>query len=304
MKKIIKLTESDLTNIVKRVIKESNTKNYSKSILGVLEGFENDYVCGFDVDYQEDTEIYLIKTIIGNRDLDKDILTNVGQRNYLNRLKKDITEYLISYLPIKFLVDFKRTANCSDYKKYKQIAESDETNIIKKVTKENAAKDPVIDMLKNDGLRSTTELVGSFKNIKKIIGDKLSKSETLDLIKTIGAELTISILGGEDNFRKSLGVNTPEEFLSLFNDLKPELYKSNPNYYFLVDNNGLRVVAIRIYESGFTRVSVVGKIFWYGLGYGFNIRENEIMKLLEKWLRYNYGIDANEVVTTGGLNAN
>ena len=119
MKKIIRLTESDLTNIVKRVIKESNTKNYSKSILGVLEGFENDHVCGFDVDYQEDTGIYLIKIIIGNRDLDKDILTNVGQRNYLNRLKKDITEYLISYLPIKFLVDFKRTPKCSDYKKYK-----------------------------------------------------------------------------------------------------------------------------------------------------------------------------------------
>jgi hypothetical protein len=189
-------------------------------------------------------------------------------------------------------------------KKVIKLTESDLTNIVKRVIKENAAKDSVIDMLKNDGLRSTTELVGNFENLKKLIGNRLSKSETLDLIKTIGTELTISILGGEDNFRKSLGVNTPEEFLSLFNDLKTELYKSNPNYYFLVDDNGLRIVGIRIYESGFTRVSVVGKIFWYGLGYGFNIRENEIMKLLEKWLRYNYGIDANEVVTTGGLNAN
>jgi hypothetical protein len=28
------------------------------------------------------------------------------------------------------------------------------------------------------------------------------------------------------------------------------------------------------------------------------------MELLEKWLRDNYGIDVNEVVTAGGLNAN
>ena len=60
---------------------------------------------------------------------------------YLNKLKKDVTEYLISYLPIKFLVDFKRTANCSDYKKYKQMTESDETNIVKRVIKENEDND-------------------------------------------------------------------------------------------------------------------------------------------------------------------
>jgi hypothetical protein len=141
MKKVIQLTESDLTNIVKRVIKESNTKNYSKSILGVLEGFEDDYVCGFDVDYQENYDTYLIKIIVGNRDLDNDFKVSVSQRHYLNKLKKDVTEYLISYLPIKFLVDFKRTANCSDYKKYKQMTESDETNIVKRVIKENEDND-------------------------------------------------------------------------------------------------------------------------------------------------------------------
>lgn len=189
-------------------------------------------------------------------------------------------------------------------KKIIKLTESDLTNIVKRIIKENAAKDSLIDMLKNDGLRYTTELVGDFENLKKIIGNKLSKSETLDLIKTVGTPITISILGGEDNFRKSLGVNTPEEFLSLFNDLKTELYKSNPNHYFLVDNNGLRIVGIRIYESGFKRASVVGKILFYGLGYGFNLRDKQIMKLLEKWLEDSYGIDVNEVVTTGGLNAN
>jgi len=124
MKKIVRLTESDLTIIVKRVIKETNVKNHSKAILALLEGFENEYVCGFNVDYQENYDTYLIKIIVGNRDLDKDLKASISQRHYLNKLKKDVTEYIIGYLPLRFLIDFQRTPNCTDYKKYTQIAES------------------------------------------------------------------------------------------------------------------------------------------------------------------------------------
>jgi hypothetical protein len=120
MGKIVRLTESDLTNIVKRVIKENEVKNYSKSILRLLDGFENEYVCGFNVDYQENYDTYLIKIIVGNRDLDKDFKVSVSQRHYLNKLKKDVTEYIIGYLPLRFLIDFQRTPNCTDYKKYSQ----------------------------------------------------------------------------------------------------------------------------------------------------------------------------------------
>ena len=108
MKKVIQLTETDLTNIVKRVIKESEVKNHTKSILRLLDGFENEHVCGFKVDYQEDYETYLIKIIVGNRDLDKDFKVSVSQRYYLNKVKRDVTEYIIGYLPIRFLVDFQR----------------------------------------------------------------------------------------------------------------------------------------------------------------------------------------------------
>ena len=68
-------------------------------------------------------------------------------------------------------------------KKIVKLTESDLTNIVKRIIKENAAKDSVIDMLKNDGLRYTTELVGSFKNIKKIKLDSLSNINLVQLIK-------------------------------------------------------------------------------------------------------------------------
>lgn len=192
--KVIKLTESDLTNIVKRVIKESNSKDYSRTILAVLEGFENDYVCGFDVDYQEDTEIYLIKTIIGNMDLDKDILTNAGQRNYLNSLKKDITEYLIGYLPIRFLVDFKRTPKCSDYKKYKQMTESDLTQIVKQVIIENNSKNSLINLVREDGWQTASKYVGGIENLKRL-----------------------------------LRIETPMDFLNIFTDLDVVQSEEEPN---------------------------------------------------------------------------
>ena len=219
---------------------------------GCMEGFENDYVCGFDVDYQEDTEIYLIKTIIGNMDLDKDILTNVGQRNYLNRLKKDITEYLISYLPIKFLVDFRRTANCSDYKKYKQMVESDETNIVKRIIKENSVKDDLIDMIKYDGWESAAELVGGIENLKKLTG-----------------------------------LESPMEFLNLFNDLdvvqseeKPDwtLFRYKPKHNIMIFDRKNRIVHTDYHN------------IWSVLEDGFDLNKTEIYELTKEWLSKVYDL--------------
>jgi uncharacterized protein YkuJ len=118
MSKVVKLTESDLTRIVNRVIKETNTRNYSKAILDVLEGFENEHICGFKVDYREDTETYLVKIIVGNKDLDVfDEINHVSQRQYLNRVVRQVNNHIFSYLPIRFLVDFQRTPDCAYYKK-------------------------------------------------------------------------------------------------------------------------------------------------------------------------------------------
>jgi hypothetical protein len=250
--KVIKLTESDLTNIVKRVIKESNTKNYSKSILGVLEGFEDDYVCGFDVDYQENYDTYLIKIIVGNRDLDNDFKVSVSQRHYLNKLKKDVTEYLFSYLPIKFLVDFKRTANCSDYKKYKQMTESDETNIVKRVIKESAAKDSLIDMIKYDGWGSAAELVGGIENLKRL-----------------------------------MGIESPMDYLNLFNDMDAVQSEEKPNWTLYRYEKGNNMM-IHIRESGVVFMNYTN--IWSFLKEGFDLNSYEIKLPTEEWLSEVYNL--------------
>ena len=114
MKKIIKLTESDLNRIVKRVIVENESKRYSNAILLLLETFNEDCVCGFEVDYNDKTDIYIIKMIVGNGDLDDKFMTNVQIRNYLNKLKKMVNDHVYDYLPIRFLVDIRDTPRCKN----------------------------------------------------------------------------------------------------------------------------------------------------------------------------------------------
>jgi hypothetical protein len=114
MKRIIKLTESDLTRIVKRVIVENESKRYSNAILLLLETFNEDCVCGFEVDYNDKTDIYLIKMIVGNRDLDNKFKTNIQIRNYLNKLKNMVNDHVYNYLPIHFFVDIRDTPRCKN----------------------------------------------------------------------------------------------------------------------------------------------------------------------------------------------
>jgi hypothetical protein len=79
-----------------------------------LETFNEDCVCGFEVDYNDKTDIYLIKMIVGNRDLDNKFKTNIQIRNYLNKLKNMVNDHVYNYLPIHFFVDIRDTPRCKN----------------------------------------------------------------------------------------------------------------------------------------------------------------------------------------------
>ena len=55
-------------------------------------------------------------------------------------------------------------------KKIVKLTESDLTNIVKRIIRENTAKDSLIDMIKNDGWGYAADLVGGDKNLKKLSG--------------------------------------------------------------------------------------------------------------------------------------
>jgi len=133
-----------------------------------------------------------------------------------------------------------------------RLTESDLTNIVKKVIKENDAKDSLIDMIKEDGWEETSELVGGSENLKKLVG-----------------------------------IKTPMDFLHLFDNLNvvqseetPDwtLFKSEKRTKLMVYNRLRNIVYINYYK------------FWRVLEYGFYLNDSEINELIQEWLNEVYDL--------------
>ena len=133
-----------------------------------------------------------------------------------------------------------------------RLTEFDLTNIVKTVIKENAAKDSLIDMIKEDGWEETTELVGGSENLKKLVG-----------------------------------IKTPMDFLHLFDDLNvvqseetPDwtLFKYEKSTKLMVYNRLRNIVHINYYK------------FWRVLEYDFYLNDSEINELILEWLNEVYDL--------------
>ena len=149
-----------------------------------------------------------------------------------------------------------------------RLTESDLTNIVKKVIKENEAKDSLIDMIKEDGWEETSELVGGFENLKKLVG-----------------------------------IKTPMDFLHLFDDLNvvqseetPDwtLFKYEKRIKLMVYNRLRNIVYINYYK------------FWRVLEYDFYLNDSEINELIQEWLGEVYNLRdvtiKDDMIITGNPN--
>jgi len=93
-------------------------------------------------------------------------------------------------------------------KKIVKLTESDLTNIVKRIIRENTAKDSLIDMIKNDGWGYAADLVGGDKNLKKLSG-----------------------------------IVEPIDYLNFFNNLNVDMNDDNTRG-ILTNNEGDRVISI------------------------------------------------------------
>ncbi len=150
-------------------------------------------------------------------------------------------------------------------KKILRLTESDLTNIVKRVIKENATKDSLIDMIKYDGWRSTSELVGGYKNLSKLAFD-----------------------------------NNPMEFLNLFNDMDVVKSEKVPNWTLYRYEKGNNIM-IYNRKNGNTYVNYY-KI-WEFLEKGFGLDFDEIQELTNEWLFEVYNLSGVTTLTriTSGL---
>jgi len=105
-----------------RTILREETKpgKYISALEDLTEDFKNeDCVCDIKISHkpEEFRDTYLINVKVGNRDLD-DKFNGVDYRirNYLNRLRRNITDEVLEFIPIPFFVIFSDTPNCSAYR--------------------------------------------------------------------------------------------------------------------------------------------------------------------------------------------
>ena len=183
-----------------------------------------------------------------------------------------------------------------------KITESDLTRIVKRVISENRSKvDALVNMIKSDGLRHVEKYFGDVKNVVPMLDGKLTKSDVYDILTTRGYEAAIIVVGGVSNFVKILEINTPDDFLKLFDNLKFDEFEPNPQWSFLKDHNGTKIIGILTFPSGRKQVSINNRILGGVLSYVFGINNRRVEDILSEWIKDVYNIDDFYVTSSGGF---
>jgi hypothetical protein len=133
-----------------------------------------------------------------------------------------------------------------------RLTESDLTNIVKRVIKENAAKDSLIDIIKEDGWESAAELVGGIENLKKLSG-----------------------------------IGTPMDFLNIFTDLDVVQSKEEPDFTLYRYEKGNNMM---IYNRKNKDVYINYHDIWVFLDIGFGLNDSEIKGVMKEWLSEVYNL--------------
>lgn len=187
-------------------------------------------------------------------------------------------------------------------KKIIRLTEDDLTRIVKRVISENQSKvDSLINMIKSDGLNYIEKYFGNIENAVSMINGNLTKSDVYDILTKRGYPIALKVAGGVGNFIEKLEVDSPDDFLKLFDNLKSDVYEPNPQWSFLKDHNGTKIIGIQTYPSGNKTVTFNNKILGGVLSYVFNIPSYKVEGILVKWLKDTYDIEGNQYSSSGGF---
>jgi hypothetical protein len=137
-------------------------------------------------------------------------------------------------------------------KKIIRLTESDLTNIVKRVIKESAVKDSLIDMIKDEGWESAVELVGGSENLKTLVE-----------------------------------IKTPIDFLNIFTDLDVVQSEEKPDWELYRYEKGNNIM---IYDRKNDYVFIDYHKIWSFLKKVFGLNYSEIQQLTEEWLSEVYNL--------------
>ena len=137
-------------------------------------------------------------------------------------------------------------------KKIIRLTESDLTNIVKRVIKENSMRDDLIQMIKDEGWDNTSEIVGGDKNLAKLVFN-----------------------------------NNPMDFLHMFDDLNVVESEKKENWMLYRYIPRRNIIA---YDTKRKNI-YFNLVIWWALTHGFGIKSyDEILSLVGEWVYEVYGL--------------
>ena len=130
---------------------------------------------------------------------------------------------------------------------------------------------------------------------QKLIKENSVKGSLIDMIKEDGWKSVSGVVGGIDNLKKLVGIESPIDFLKLFNDLDVIHSEEKPNFTLFryeIGNN------LMVYDDEFDFVYINHSIIWSFLEKVFGFNYSEIQEVILEWLSEVYDLRG---VTTGIL---
>ena len=124
--------------------------------------------------------------------------------------------------------------------------------------------------------------------IKHILTEETNlKTKIHKFIKNLGIRDTMKIFGGNDRFMKKMDINTPMDFLHLFDDLEAAQSEERPNwtlFRYKPKNN------LMVYDRNKDNVYINYDEIWSVLYKSFSLTYSEIEELTERWLSEVYNL--------------
>ena len=123
--------------------------------------------------------------------------------------------------------------------------------------------------------------------IRKILKEESLRYSLIDEIKNNGIKETIKLVGGIDNLFKVLNVNSPMDFLHLFDDMDVvqseeesdlRLFRYKPKHNLMVYDRKIGDIYISYVE------------IWSVLEDNFGLKYSEIQELTNRWLDEVYNL--------------
>ena len=123
--------------------------------------------------------------------------------------------------------------------------------------------------------------------MKLIITESQKKNLLKNLIDEKGIELAIKMVGGDDNLFDLLNINSPMDFLHLFDDLEQVKSKKEKNWILFKNKSNHVIMG---YDVKFKMVYVDYNEVWLFLLHKFNLGYKEVRDLMKEWLSEVYNL--------------